>query len=196
MRLQSKDRRLQRANRSKSVLTVRIANLESVEFPEARRLAADASKRLQAMTCYSNTKLLRLQVTLDQSTTQVAWLKNQLSQSHRRKYLEKMRSLRRQSHMRPNQSRTSKELLRLNLFCRGVYTPAARALARMLVKAGCSQQAIGLIISDVAKGAGLAVNGQMSCRTVQRCLIEGGVAAHVQLGHELSHVDSRSFCDI
>ena len=66
----------------------------------------------------------------------------------------------------------------------------------MLVKAGCSQQAVGMVISDVAKGAGSVVNGWMSCQTAQHCLMEGGVAVQVQLGHELSQVDSMLFCNL
>ncbi|KAJ7113191.1 hypothetical protein C8R44DRAFT_882202 [Mycena epipterygia] len=71
----------------------------------------------------------------------------------------------------------------------GTYTPEARAMARMLVKAGCSQEKVGAVIKYVAKNAKLEVKGTMSRRTVQRTLMEGGLAARIQLGYEMLQAD-------
>ncbi|KAJ7289904.1 hypothetical protein C8J57DRAFT_1046809 [Mycena rebaudengoi] len=75
------------------------------------------------------------------------------------------------------------------LVASGVYTADARAMARMLVKAGCSQGKVGEVVRYVAKKAGLDVKGNMSRWTVQRALMEGGVAARIQLGFEMSQAD-------
>jgi hypothetical protein len=73
----------------------------------------------------------------------------------------------------------------------GAYSPIARAVARVLVKAGCSHEHIGLVIRTVCKTAGVEVRGKMSRRTVGRCILEGGIAAKIQLGFEMAKADSR-----
>ncbi|KAJ7448747.1 hypothetical protein FB451DRAFT_1053734 [Mycena latifolia] len=71
----------------------------------------------------------------------------------------------------------------------GAYTAESKALARIVEKAGCSQGKVGRVIQAVAKAAGIVVKGTMSRRTVQRALIEGGIAARIQLGHEMAQAD-------
>ncbi|KAJ6489320.1 hypothetical protein C8R47DRAFT_1215669 [Mycena vitilis] len=85
------------------------------------------------------------------------------------------------------QSAKSKKIWKLRKG--GSYTADARAMARTLVKAGCSQEKVGSVIRYVAKKAGLEVKEEMSRRTVQRSLIEGGVAARIQLAHEMAQAD-------
>ncbi|KAJ6548832.1 hypothetical protein B0H19DRAFT_952564, partial [Mycena capillaripes] len=70
-----------------------------------------------------------------------------------------------------------------------LYTADARAMARTLVKAGCSQEKVGSVIQYVAQKAGRTVKGKMSRRTVQRSMVEGGVAARIQLAHEMAQAD-------
>ncbi|KAH9915346.1 hypothetical protein B0H21DRAFT_703393, partial [Amylocystis lapponica] len=83
-----------------------------------------------------------------------------------------------------------KRALTLSLRHRGTFTPQARALARALVKSGCSQHTVATVIARVAHAMGASVKHNMSRRTVQRAILEGGVAAKVQLGHEMSHTAS------
>ncbi|KAJ7125578.1 hypothetical protein C8R43DRAFT_1090413 [Mycena crocata] len=71
----------------------------------------------------------------------------------------------------------------------GKYTADARSMARALHKAGCAQGKIGGVIQYVAQKAGLLVKKKMSRRTVQRLLIEGGVAARIQLAYEMAQAD-------
>ncbi|KAI0047122.1 hypothetical protein FA95DRAFT_1492966 [Auriscalpium vulgare] len=71
------------------------------------------------------------------------------------------------------------------------YKPAMRALARLLVKSGCSQEHIGKAIIYAAKMAGVEIKGKgMSRRTVGRVIKEGGVASNIQLGYEISRASS------
>jgi hypothetical protein len=83
-----------------------------------------------------------------------------------------------------NAEANSKKKSNWSLIEKGRYTPAARAIARVLDKAGCAQGKVASVISYIAGQAGLKVKGCMSRRTVQRALIEGGVAARIQLAHE------------
>ncbi|KAJ6506661.1 hypothetical protein C8R45DRAFT_1050930 [Mycena sanguinolenta] len=73
----------------------------------------------------------------------------------------------------------------------GAYTADARAMARALVGAGCSQEKVGKMIEYIARMAGRSVKQKMSRRTVQRALMEGGVAARIQLTHEMAQADGR-----
>ncbi|KAJ7328308.1 hypothetical protein DFH08DRAFT_709625 [Mycena albidolilacea] len=71
----------------------------------------------------------------------------------------------------------------------GAYTVDARVMAHELVNAGCSQEKVGSIIQYVGQKAGHSVKKKMSHRTVQRVLMEGGVAARIQLAHEMADAD-------
>ncbi|KAJ7221761.1 hypothetical protein GGX14DRAFT_388880 [Mycena pura] len=79
----------------------------------------------------------------------------------------------------------SSKLMRWDLKKGGAYTADARAMARELVNAGCSQEKVGSIIQYVGQKAGGSVKKKMSRRTVQRALMEGGIAARIQLAHEM-----------
>jgi len=69
-----------------------------------------------------------------------------------------------------------------DLMEKGIYTPEARALARCLVTAGCSQDYVGILIQQISKSVGVTVARKMSRRTVSRSIAEGGVAAQIQMG--------------
>jgi hypothetical protein len=84
-----------------------------------------------------------------------------------------------------NAEANSKKKSNWSLIEKGRYTPAARAIVRVLDKAGCAQGKVASIISYIVGQAGLKVKGRMSRHTVQRALIEGGVAARIQLAHEM-----------
>jgi hypothetical protein len=73
---------------------------------------------------------------------------------------------------------------------KGVYTPQARALARTLVTAGCTQDFVGVLIQKICKTVGVTVEEKMSRHTVARAIKEGGVAAKMQLAYELAEADS------
>jgi hypothetical protein len=64
-------------------------------------------------------------------------------------------------------------------------------LCRILVNAGCSQDVVGDTIVAVLAGVGLSVTSPpMSRRTVGRAILEGGIMSDIQIGHELSKIDS------
>ena len=89
-----------------------------------------------------------------------------------------------------------KENRTYNLLHKGTYKPQARELARMLVAAGCSKEYVGKVINTICKNAGVTVQGKMSRRTVGRAILEGGVAAQIQLGYELTQTNGKCLTGI
>jgi hypothetical protein len=80
-----------------------------------------------------------------------------------------------------------KEGLEFSLMTKGVYSDEARQLCRLLVSAGCSQELVGSVVEEILTTAGVSVVGPtMSGRTVARSVLEGGVMADIQIGHEIS----------
>ncbi|KAI0051072.1 hypothetical protein FA95DRAFT_1486152 [Auriscalpium vulgare] len=72
----------------------------------------------------------------------------------------------------------------------GAYTSQARALARTLVKNGCAMGSVASVVAKVAKTFGVSVDRSMSRRSVSRAVLEGGIAAKIQLGYEISQAQS------
>ena len=69
---------------------------------------------------------------------------------------------------------------------RGTYTPKARALARVIAHSGCARKNVGKVMKDVGEFLGIKVKRSMSRQTVGCSILEGGIAAKVQLGFELT----------
>jgi hypothetical protein len=69
---------------------------------------------------------------------------------------------------------------------KGVYTPQARALAHLLVTAGCAQSFVGVLIQRICRTVGVEVPEVMSQHTVQQAIAEGGIAAQMQLGMQIA----------
>ena len=84
----------------------------------------------------------------------------------------------------------NKENRTYKLLHKGVYSPKARELARTLVAAGCSREYVGRVIKAICKNAGVTVQGSMSRRTVSRAVLEGEIAAQIQIGHELAQAEA------
>jgi hypothetical protein len=47
------------------------------------------------------------------------------------------------------------------------------------------------VIHAVCKNAGVAVQGSMSRHTVSRAILKGGIAAQIQIGHELAQAEGK-----
>ncbi|KAG2037870.1 hypothetical protein BDR03DRAFT_933868 [Suillus americanus] len=77
---------------------------------------------------------------------------------------------------------------------KGAYTAKFHALARRLILAGCAQKSVGPIIQAMLKAFHIPLGSCcMSAWTVQRAILEGGIAAKVQLGHEIMQTKSLTF---
>jgi hypothetical protein len=80
-----------------------------------------------------------------------------------------------------------------HLMQKGVFTEETRNVVRLLVKAGCSQNLIGEVISAVLKSAGITAVGSISRPSISRILREGYFAAQIQLGYEMKNAESMTF---
>ena len=125
------------------------------------------------------------------SEKQVLEVRNELKKSH-----TETRALRQtQKHLKESLTKLKLALklkqppLVRKLLYKGVYTTQAREIARLLVKSGCAEWKIGKVIKSVGRIFGVEVEGNMSQCTVQRVILEGGIAADVQLSFEMSKVD-------
>ncbi|EAU93106.2 hypothetical protein CC1G_11301 [Coprinopsis cinerea okayama7 len=68
---------------------------------------------------------------------------------------------------------------------KGTYTAEARALARYMVATGTAEAKVGEAIQRIGSVMGLDVEHKMSKRTVQRAVMEGGIAGDIQLAVEI-----------
>ncbi|KAJ7588345.1 hypothetical protein C8J56DRAFT_1050416 [Mycena floridula] len=74
-----------------------------------------------------------------------------------------------------------------HLKTKGAFTEKFRSLARTLVRNGCSANKVGPMMQAVGKALGISVSVAMSSWTVRRTILEGGIAAKLQLAYEVSH---------
>ncbi|KAJ7588757.1 hypothetical protein C8J56DRAFT_889521 [Mycena floridula] len=74
-----------------------------------------------------------------------------------------------------------------HLKTKGAFTEKFQSLARTLVRNGCSANKVGPMMQAVGKALGISVSVAMSSRTVRRTILEGGIAAKLQLAYEVSH---------
>ncbi|KAJ7598605.1 hypothetical protein C8J56DRAFT_1092199 [Mycena floridula] len=136
---------------------------------------------LRASLNRSEAKLVALRLTNTVSKKKIA----AMSATQRRSDLSRARAIEKASS---EATATAKHWC---LWKDGSYTPVARALVRDLVKAGCSQAAVGSVIQKFASSAGFSVKRHLSRRTVQRILMEGGIASKIQVAHEI--LDAQTF---
>ena len=80
-----------------------------------------------------------------------------------------------------------------HLMHKGVFTEETRNVVHLLVKAGCSRNYIGKVISTVLESAGIKTVGDISNPSITRILREGFFAAQIQLGHEMKDAESMTF---
>ena len=80
-----------------------------------------------------------------------------------------------------------------HLMQKGVFTEEICNVVRLLVKAGCSRNLIGEVISAVLKPAGITAVGSISSPSISQILCEGYFAAQIQLGHEMKNAESMTF---
>ncbi|KAJ7229548.1 hypothetical protein B0H12DRAFT_1077403 [Mycena haematopus] len=82
-----------------------------------------------------------------------------------------------------SRAKTKRTLCRVTQ--KGIYTIQARKLARLMVDAGCARGKVGTLMERVGEIFGVHINRVMSRRTVGRAILEGGVAAKMQITYEL-----------
>ena len=79
---------------------------------------------------------------------------------------------------------------------KGRYTPAARSLACLMVSNGTTETKVGNALIDIGNALGISVDKRMNKCSVQRCMLEQGVAADIQLVYEILKSGSKSYLEI
>lgn len=79
------------------------------------------------------------------------------------------------------------------LMVKGAYSRQARTLARYLVRNGMAESKVGAAIQKVGEILGIEVKGNMSKRSVHRAILEGGIAADIQLVFEIASASSEYY---
>lgn len=194
--LRNEWRKVHRAQHSRGLLEDHIQLLESVHLPSAQKDVAIARKLLNQALSQNTDIKCQLSVLIDNATSEAAKLKEKLAESRK-----KVRTLQMCVNRHPETLQKAiakanrlarKHTMVYKLTHKGVYTPKARALAREMVNGGCSQAYVGKIIQSICRTAGIAVHGKiMSRRTVGRAIREGGIAAQIQIGHEIAQADGK-----
>ncbi|KAJ7505026.1 hypothetical protein B0H11DRAFT_1905098 [Mycena galericulata] len=154
------------------------AALASVE----QSLSKSLSTHNDTLEAAASAKTAQLQ--LQQSTdTTIAWYKRALGESQKKIKSLQMKNLhsrcaRAKADEKATKSRITHEK-KWKLVEKGIYTPAARSLARVIHKFSCSQDKVGSVIRLVTKAAGIEFNKHLWREGFPR----------VQLGHEMSQAD-------
>lgn len=193
-------RKGQRMAVRKQILEGQINFLQSVELPTARGDAAKAIQLLKSTTSDNEQLTHKLSRLLERCTLEVSQSKAKnvdldakLAAFKKQNCILKKRCDRapeiKAKAVKHAKSAANKENRTYKLLHKGAYSPQARELARMLVSAGCSREYVSNVIHAVCKSAGVAVKGSMSRRTVSRAILEGGIAAKIQIGHELAQAE-------
>jgi hypothetical protein len=190
-------RKLQRTVASKKKLEKHIKLLQSVELPNAKGDAARAIQLLEQTRSENGHLQLKLSQLMDRCAN--AATQNEAKHSEFRSKLaasQKEKSKLQKCYNRFPEIKSkavkrarddaNKENRTHSLLHKGTYSAESRHLARLLTKAGCSREYVGSVIQAVCQSAGITVKGKMSRRTVSRAILEGGIAAKIQLGYEVT----------
>jgi hypothetical protein len=190
-------RKLQRAVVSKQKLQEQIKLLKSADFSIDGKNAKQAINLLQGATVENTHLKSQLSQLLDKCSVEAQNSKSKQSelQAKLSNTRAQLKTFKKRCDRMPDiqakaikkaRDHANKENKTHKLLHKGIYSPQARQLARELVAAGCSQDYVGRVIQTVCGAAGVTVKDHMSRRTVARSILEGQVAAQIQIGHELA----------
>ncbi|KIJ04561.1 hypothetical protein PAXINDRAFT_22145 [Paxillus involutus ATCC 200175] len=167
-------------------------DIMSEVIPTIRR---DAARKMQHQSATSGRELALLQKQATEATSKTISIAEQLTESQKKvkalqmKLLRAARSLA-QAAEKGRVIANNKGPVAHLFYRKGVFTSRSRAFARTLVQAGCSQESVGTIMQKACVLLGFQEPRRMARRTVQRSVLEGGVAANIQLAHEISRSNS------
>ena len=195
-------RKLQRTAARKGLLEQQIKILKSVELPSSR---GDAARAIQLLNETKSEKMhleSRLSQLMEKCALEASHSKQKQSVLKEQLVIVKKKTQILQKHcdhmpeikakaIKRAKDYANKENRTYKMIQKGAYSPQSRELACTLVAAGCSREYVGKVIKAVCKNAGVTVHGSMSRRTVSRAILEGGIAAQIQIGHEIAQADGK-----
>ena len=186
--LQNTRRKLERANKQ-------VHELKYTTLPAAVQRANRAESDFTQLWKTTAAEITRLKSIIEQQAADITALNSQLKCSRK-----KIRALQRRCSRAPGtRARTVARALHaaarksstFKLCENGAVNQEVRQMARALVKAGCGQAHVSTVIKQISAGIGVTVTGNISRRTVGRSILEGGIAAELQLAHEIKQTDSK-----
>jgi hypothetical protein len=197
-KLRVERRKLQRSLSRKTILEEKTKLLKaaaSSEIAHANKLVHHSTAENAALQSKLSTLIEKSIETSSQFTAAKLDFQMKLKESNRQKRNAQKRchrvpEIKAKAAQRAKQN-ADKENRIYRLQVKGIYQPQVREMARTLVAAGCAHERVGHVIQTVCKNAGIDVVGNMSRRTVSRTILEGLVAAQVQLGHELTKAEGK-----
>jgi hypothetical protein len=74
----------------------------------------------------------------------------------------------------------------------GIFSKQTRTMTHELVKVGVPMEQVGSAVKAVAQGFGVNVKGCISVHSIGHIMLEGGIAAQLQIVHEIEHVPGKS----
>ena len=181
-------RRLNRLNASKQVT---LHSLEGTKADFASKLAeaANTIKDLNRTVSVAEEESEELQTLLSHTQADLTGKETQLVTYKKRVHKLRMQTSRlSDSQSRAVQSAVAKvstERSTFKLKEKGVITAPVRALTRELVHLGIPVAKIGSTIHTTAKTFGIPIEGSLTTRSVSRIMLEGGIAAEMQIIDEI-----------
>ncbi|KAJ7715048.1 hypothetical protein B0H16DRAFT_1340269 [Mycena metata] len=151
------------------------------------RAAAEQSAKLEKINVHLEETIAALEATHISNHERITQLQDQCQQLRQKVKKYQMRCLRAPTVTSNVVMRAKLNSAIFKLTKGGKFTSIARSLMRKLVKHGCSQEFVGVVIEDVCKAAGMKVDQRVSRRTVGRSIGEGAVAAKIQIIDEMAH---------
>lgn len=82
---------------------------------------------------------------------------------------------------------------RVKLKEKGIISESSRDIIRELIKLGVPVDHVDAVLQAIAESLGIVIKDHVSARSVSRIILEGGVAAKLQLAHMIINTDS--MCD-
>lgn len=185
--LKNTRRKLTRANneaqelKKETLAAVQRANQAKSDFAHLWQTTADEIVHLKLTVARKSAEISELKLLLKSSRKKIRALQRRCTRAPD----VRARAVARALHAAARKSAT------FDLCQNGAVRNEVRQMARALVKAGCGQEHVSAVIKEVSAGIGITVTGSISRRTVGRSILEGGIAAELQLAHEIKQTDSK-----
>jgi hypothetical protein len=175
-RFRNEVKKATRAKKQNGVLQEKLKAAEAEVF-----LARTTANSIHVST---SAELVRTQETLARTERSLVQIQDHVASSSKTRNRLSMRLARMPAKTSPNISQP------YQLKEKGVIGEETRRIVRDLVQLGVPMENVSNTLETVAQGLGVEIKGHISMRSVGRIVLEGGVAAKLQLVHEIENTQS------
>jgi hypothetical protein len=195
LHLESTKRNLRRVKADKRILQEKVRQLE-LEVKVKKKTIDVLERKLKKEACEFEVERRKVLEQVSEAK-RVAYLYSDQRQSLREQVYSLERKATRLDRLRMHAVAGEQRLNAVNSRRRGggrggVYSSKCRQLARAMVLSGCSREKVGRLMRLIGETFGIKLTYTMSRRTVSRTVLEGGVAAKIQIAHELLTTEGKS----